>query len=54
MIVTMNKHGMYEWDLSNDVHGFFDRFLNGLAEKGEIIPRKIGVYEFDALWAEIG
>ena len=47
-LVEMNKHGQYEWNLTVDVHGFWDRFLDGLAERGEIIPKKIGVYELNA------
>lgn len=47
MLVEMNKHGMYEWDLSNDVCNFWDRFLDGLAEMDEIIPHRIGLYEWN-------
>jgi hypothetical protein len=47
MLVELNKHNQYLWDLSYDVHGFWDRFLDGIAERGETIPHRIGLYEWN-------
>ena len=54
MLVNLNSHLIFEWDLSHDVNGFWDRFLDGLAENREIIPNnRLGAierYELSALF----